>query len=83
MRGGLTVYRKTYQFLNPGVVGKSNIRQKAKSIKNVTVGYLGKGYVFGDVDVVQKRNYMYTLKVARAGSALFKLKKSVYLEFFG
>lgn len=44
---------------------------------------MGKGNVFGDVDVVQKRNYVYSLKVNRRGSVLFKLKRQIFLDYFG
>ena len=77
------MYQKTSNFLGSGDVIPANIRQQAKSIKDVTVGYLGRGNVFGDVDVVKKRNYLYTLKVNRAGSVLFKLKRQAFLEYFG
>lgn len=67
------MYRKTSKLLVSGDTAPSNVRNKAKNISNVTVGYLGKGNVFGDVDVVLNRSYLYSLKVNRTGSALFKL----------
>lgn len=58
------------------------MRQKNFNIKNVTVGFLGPGKVFGDVDVVMKRNYMYTLKVNVAGSIIYKLKAESFWRYF-
>lgn len=49
---------------------------------NITVGFLGAGNVFGDVDVVLKRNYFYTLKSGAAGSSVYLLKSTAFHKFF-
>ena len=46
------------------------------------MGYLGYGNVFGDVDVVLKRNYMFTLKVNTAGSTVYLLKSPSFWKYF-
>lgn len=43
-------------------------------LKNIGIGFLGAGNVFGDVDVVLKRNYVYSLKVNKVGSSVYILK---------
>jgi len=50
---------------------------------NITLGYLGKGSVFGDIDVVLKRNYQYTLRSDAQGCSAYFLKTSAFHEYFG
>jgi len=51
--------------------------------KDTTVGFVGQGQVFGDIDVVKKQNYMYSLRVAKANSSLFLIKASSFLQVIG
>lgn len=52
----------------------SSLFHKTKKLKNLTVGLIGPGNVFGDSDVISKRRYMYTLRCNRVGSTAYVLK---------
>lgn len=77
------MYHKTSRIAESNAPAKStSIKHRIAKLQNVTVGYLGPGNVFGDVDVVMKRNYMYTLKSNSAGSSVYMLKATAFWKFF-
>jgi CRP-like cAMP-binding protein len=81
LRGSKTIYRKTA--LLTKTTKRSSLKHKITKMTNITLGFLGKGSVFGDIDVVLKRNYLYTLRSGAQGCSAYFLKTSAFHEYFG
>ena len=73
MRGSNSIFEKTSRLVG-SKQNSISILHKVKKLKNIGIGFLGAGNVFGDVDVVLKRNYVYSLKVNKVGSSVYILK---------
>lgn len=82
---------QTYSDYNPqaastinllGSKKRNTLKPRNKTLKAVTVGYLGEGNVFGDIDVVLNRNYMFTLKSNSVDSEVYLLKKESFRKYF-
>ena len=85
LKGGNTVYKRSSQIAEASKTPKhSGILRKGgtKQLSDITVGYLGVGNVFGDVDVVLNRPYMFTLQSNETGSQVYWLKKDAYKKYF-
>jgi CRP-like cAMP-binding protein len=54
------------------------MKSRVGNYKNISLGYVGPGCVFGVIDVVKKRNYLYTFRAAKAGATLYLLKASAF-----
>ena len=81
LRGSKTIYRKTA--LLTKTTKRPSLKNKVTKMTNITLGFLGKGSVFGDIDVVLKRNYLYTLRSGAQGCSAYFLKTSAFHEYFG
>lgn len=80
-RGISTIFKKTKDII--GSESTHKLRVRAKQLSNITMGFLGKGNVFGDADIISNRKYMFTLRVKQDGSSLYLLKSDVFFKFFG
>ena len=65
--------------LNQHVDTRKSLLEKQKSkfnqasIKEVKVGIIGQGQSFGDIDVLRKRKYMYTLRTLSSDCQAYEI----------
>ena len=48
------------------------------AFKEIKVGVFGTGFTFGDIDAIQNRNYMYTLKVVTSGCQIWVIDSETF-----
>ena len=76
------IYKRTKSLISAeGENFNSIMRDYLKQYKAITVGFLGRGQLFGDIDVIKKRPYSFSLKVNSVGSTAYKIKTSDFFEY--